>query len=95
MTVGPELPVARTLAHVLRTALTRGSELRLLRCTGGPVYVQDVDADYYAYVRVVVEGVTLKVPRLAGSVPPAAGGPAYLLAAADFLLYIGTVKRSP
>lgn len=88
-----ELPGGRTLAGVLRVALRGGDPVRLVRATGG-VPLARTAPDYFSHVNVVVLGTPLKTPRVAGSVPPKAGGPAYLLATRDFMLYVGTVTAS-
>ena len=84
------VPASRLLERVLRAELKPDpTRVTLLLATGGPPLG---GADANAYANVIVEGEAVKAPRLAGSTVPAEGGPAYLLASRDFLLYLGTVQ---
>ena len=85
----PQLPAPGTLAHALRVALARPT-VRLIRATGGALFTAGT-ATERGYVNVVIDGVTVKVPRLAGATVAGPGKPAYVLASADFMLYLGTV----
>jgi len=78
------------LGSVLREALQpRGDRAELVLATGGAVLAEP---EGNAYVNVVLNGQTVKVPRLSGAVVAAVGGPAYLLVTRNFILYLGTVK---
>ena len=87
--VGLETPASRTLAAVLRRVTRPERGVELLLATGGAALPA---GEQVIYVNVVLEGVTLKVPRLSGAALPDVGGPAYLLASPSFLVYLGTVK---
>ena len=85
-------PATRTLPAVLRDALrTDPAQARLLIATTGPAITPGPSAN--AYVDVIVEGATVRVPRLSGA-RVIAGGPAYLLATGGFMLYLGTVSTT-
>lgn len=86
------VPETRLLGNVLRQAVrTDTDKLQMIFASGG---VPLAGAEALAYVNVVVEGQTVKVPRLSGSVVPTLGGPAYVLVTRNFMLYIGTVKTT-
>ena len=86
-------PATRTLPVVLRDALRSDpAQARLLIATTGPAIAPGATAN--AYVDVIVDGVTTRVPRLAGA-RVVVGAPAYLLATGGFLLYLGTVTTAP
>lgn len=85
------VPATRSLPIVLRRQSGDGGGVRLILATGGAAVA---GADAAAYVNVVIEGETLKVPRLKEAAVPAVGGPAYVLASADFFLYLGTVSTA-
>jgi hypothetical protein len=83
-----EIPVTRTLDVVLRDALSPEPGLRLVVGTlGTPLTGPEANA----YANVVIDGATVKVPKLRQATVPGAGGPAYVLASKDFMLYLGTV----
>ena len=86
----PAATPSRALEKVLRDSFrTRAAAVVLLVGTvGTPI----AGAEGNAYVNVELEGVELRVPRLAGAVVPAAGAPAYVLASRSFMLYVGTVQ---
>jgi hypothetical protein len=85
-----EIPVTRTLARVLRSRLKPGGDtVQLVLAVGAAP-----PADANAYANVVLGGQTVTVPKLRQATQPAVGGPAYLLAGSDFLLYIGTVSST-
>jgi hypothetical protein len=77
---------------VLRAAL-EGDPLsaRLLIATTGAALPAGAQAN--AYVNIVIEGTTIKVPKLAGA-RVTVGAPAYVLAIRDFMLYLGTVSTT-
>ena len=89
MSSGVEIPATRTLANVLRRQLAGEPGLQLLLGTGAN---PPPGGTANGYVNVTINGQTLQVPRLKGAAPPPVGGPAYLLASKDFLLYLGTVS---
>lgn len=85
-----ETPATRTLANVLRRALVpEGDPVRLLIGKGA---APPAGATANAYANVTLGSKTVQVPKLKGATQPAVGAPAYVLAGADFLLYIGTVS---
>lgn len=75
-------PATRSIVAALRKPEKPPLELIVATGTAGTTAT---------YASVVIQGVTVKVPRLAGSTAPAVGGPAYVLASGDFYLYLGTV----
>lgn len=86
------VPATRSLQEVLRAGLAdTGAPLELILATGGTALT---GGEANAYVNVVIQGVTVKVPKLRQATAPAVGGPAYLLQSKDFLLYIGTVTTT-
>lgn len=91
----PPPPSTRSLSVVLRDALSKGDELRLLVAKALADTTQDVDA----YVNVEIEGVAMTVPKLAGAIgavsPSSQGVPVYVLASDDFLLAVGSVGGNP
>ena len=85
-------PATRTLPAVLRAALeTDPAQTRLLIGTTGPAITPGATAN--AYVDVTLAGTLTRVPRLSGA-RVVVGGPAYVLATGDFLLYLGTVSKT-
>ena len=85
-----EIPATRTLTRVLRSQLAQiGDPVQLLVGIGA---TPPAGASANAYVNVVLGGKTIQVAKLRGAPQPAVGGPAYLLASTDFLLYLGTVS---
>jgi len=88
-----DVPATRTLARVLRQSLApAGDPLQLFIGVGA---APPSGATANGYARVTIAGQTLTVPKLKGAPQPAVGAPAYLLAGADFLVYIGTVSLTP
>lgn len=86
------VPASRTLENVLRDAFRPdGDTVTLILATGGTVIAAP---EGNAYVNVVMNGQTVKVPKLRQATGPAVGGPAYLLATRNFILYIGTVTTT-
>jgi hypothetical protein len=88
-------PVARSLAAVLRDAFSSDDDAcRLIAATAGAPY-PDPSPERSGYVRAVINGQTLKVPRLrnGAAISPASGSPIYLLATRTALLYIGNVSE--
>jgi microcystin-dependent protein len=86
----PPPPTTRSLEIVLREALEKGAEVRVVVGKG---LADGALANPAAYANVEVEGVALPVPKLAGAQigGPSSGYPVYLLATKDFLLALGTV----
>jgi hypothetical protein len=84
------IPATRSLARVLRSQLAPGGDtLKLYVGTGAsPVSTSN------AYANITLGGVTLSVPKLRQATQPAAGGPAFIVAGHDFMLYIGTVTTT-
>jgi hypothetical protein len=84
------IPLTRSLPAVLRDALGEEPALHLLIGECGTAIAAPTGN---AYVNVVINGVTVRVPRLSGSqfFP---GAPAYLLAVGDALLYLGPVSTA-
>ena len=85
-----EVPVTRSLTAVLRRSIEQRTPLQLLV---GAVGAAITGPDSGAYVNVVIDGVTVKVPFLRGVVTGSPGDAAYVLATPDFLLFLGTVRR--
>jgi hypothetical protein len=84
-------PESRTLVSAIQRATAKdGDAARLMIATTGAALA---GAEALAYVNVVLNGVTTKIPKLSGA-PVVAGGPAYVLAIQGFMLYIGTVKTT-
>ena len=71
-----------------RRCETDPSQARLLIATTGAALA---DPEANAYVNIVVEGATTKIPKLAGAPAPAARPPT-CWRSGDFLLYLGTVS---
>jgi Phage Tail Collar Domain len=86
----PPPPATRTLAAVLRDALAKGEEVRMLVGKGLP---DGSLSNPTAYMNVEVEGQAVVVPKIsaAGLGGTATGYAVYLLATADFMLALGTV----
>jgi hypothetical protein len=80
-------PATRTLPAVLREALATGPGLQLVVGTCGETLPMP-DSDSYA--RVVVNGQTVTVPKLAGA-RTIVGAPAYLLNLGNAMVLLGTV----
>jgi hypothetical protein len=78
------VPVTRSLAAVLRTALDTTPPVRMLI---GEFGTSDPSG---AYCNVILQGQQLRVPQLHG-VTDTPGTVAYLLATKDFVLCIGSV----
>jgi hypothetical protein len=90
MSARPDLPATRTLAAVLRQQLApQGDPVALLIGIGA---APPTNAN--AYANVTIGGQTLTIPKLRDARQPAVGGPAYVLAGHDFLLYIGPVTNT-
>lgn len=88
------LPATRQLVGVLRDQLaTRGDPLQLLVGVGAEPPPDATTAN--AYANVTIGGRTIQIPKLKDAAQPAVGGPAYVLAGRDFLLYLGTVSLIP
>jgi hypothetical protein len=79
------VPVTRSLTAVLRQALDTGSSVRLLVAVFGAADPSK------AYCNVVIQGQTVRVPMLRGTVDTP-GDAAYLLATKDLILCIGSVS---
>ena len=77
-------PATRSLTAVLRRALEADTGVRLLVAEFGAADPSN------AYANVEINGETLRVPMLGGTVDTP-GAAAYLLATKDFLLCIGSV----
>ena len=87
--LGYETPQTRALVTVLRESGRATAEaVSLLVCICGPA-VPAGEAN--AYVNVEIQGVVVKVPRIAGAVVGAPGKPAYVLQTRSLMLYLGTV----
>lgn len=86
----PPPPATRTLSNVLRDALAKGEEIRLIVGKGLP---DGALSNPTAYMNVEIEGVAVTIPKLAASGlgGVATGYAVYVLATADFLLGLGTV----
>jgi hypothetical protein len=83
-------PATRDLAVVLR-ALTRPDQgVRLLVGTYGPPLT---GPDARTYANVLIEGIAVTVPKLAGPTDGQEGQPAYILAAPGRMLVLGTVQN--
>lgn len=85
------VPVTRVLETVLRDQLNTEQPLRLIVAKTGAALT---GGEANAYVNVVIEGVTVKVPKLRQATVPSVGAVAYLLQSKDLLLYIGTVSTT-
>jgi hypothetical protein len=85
-------PPTRSLQLVLRDALSKGEELRLIVAKGLP----DTTQNPYAYMNVEIEGVPMTVPKLAASGLGGTGSgyAVYVLASEDFMLAVGSVSGS-
>lgn len=77
-------PATRSLPAVLRRMGTRTSGVELVVGTFGAADPSN------AYANVILNGTTIRVPMLQGTVDTP-GAAAYLLATTDFLLCIGSV----
>ncbi len=85
----PPPPATRTLSVVLRDAMARGEEVRLIVAKG----LADSGQNANAYLNVEIEGQTVTVPKLAGTELGGSGSgyPVYVLASQDFMLAVGKV----
>lgn len=89
----PPPPATRTLSVVLREALVKGDEVRMIvakaLADGGGI-------NSAAYLNVEIEGQTVVIPKVAGAgLGGASGGyPVYVLITKDFMLAVGTVVAS-
>jgi hypothetical protein len=82
------VPATRSLPAVLRAALDTDPPLRMLVGTYGPPLSAP---DNTSYVNVIIDGVTLKVPKPAHLTAVAAGSVAYVLAWPGHMILYGTV----
>lgn len=82
------VPATRSLASVLRSRLDSAPPLRMLVGTYGTALAAP---DNTSYVNVVIDGVTLKVPKPAHLTAGAAGKVAYVLAWPGHMILYGTV----
>jgi hypothetical protein len=84
------IPATRSLARVLRSQLNAGGDhVQLLIGTGA-----SPQSTSNAYANITLGGATLTVPKIRQAGQPAVGGPAFVLATRDFMLYIGTVTTT-
>jgi len=91
----PPPPATRTLSVVLREALTRGQDVRMLVAKGLPDSANPLP-NAAAYMNVELEGQTVTIPKLAGAGlgGTLTGYAVYVMATPDFLLAVGTVVSS-
>jgi hypothetical protein len=82
------VPATRSLAGVLRSRLDTTPPLRMLVGTYGPALGAP---DNTSYVNVVIDGVTLKVPKPAHLTAGTPGTVAYVLAWPGHMILYGTV----
>lgn len=88
----PPPPITRTLAVVLREALAKGEEVRMLVAKGLADSALPL-GNPTAYMNVELEGQAVTVPKLAGAGlgGTATGYAVYVFATNDFLIAVGTV----
>jgi hypothetical protein len=83
-------PATRDLAVVLRALTRPDAAVRLLVGTYGPPLT---GPDARTYANVILEGVPVVIPRLAGPTEGQEGQPAYILASPGRMLVLGTVQN--
>ena len=84
------VPASRELSNVLRR-LTATDSAPLQLIVGTLVGVP-ANPTGLGYVDVDIEGETIRVPRIWRGDIGVVGGPAYMLASKDFILFLGTVR---
>ena len=91
----PPPPATRTLSVVLRDALAKGEDVRLIvaKALADSVLALPNAA---AYMNVELEGQSVTIPKLAGAAlgGTASGYAVYVLATKDFMLAVGTVAAA-
>ena len=88
-------PATRTLAVVLREALAKGEEVRMIVAKGLADTALALP-NAAAYMNVELEGQSVTIPKLAGAAlgGTSTGYAVYVLATKDFMLAVGTVAAA-